>query len=826
MRAGYALTNRCIWVFALALCLMAVSAGQGRAREHTLPLSPGFSRIDITPYLSVFEDKSNQMTLPQIIKKSAGKDFAPLKKRSGFGYSTSGFWFRFKVVNPSSHPVDWVLEYPYAVADHVVFYIPGPGGYKEVVSGDRHPFDIRPVNFRTPAASLQTPPGTHVCYVKIASLGAVVAPMTGWSQKAFDRYRHVDTALNWLYYGIMLSTMMYCVFICFTLKDKAFGFLVVFVAGAVLFTLSHTGIGFQFFWPGHPTWANLCHPVSAFLAMAGGLHFSRLFLNTPFHSPFFDRLFAFLTVTCLVCIAAAAFIPYTILTQMSVLGIGIVVTVMLACGVTVLSTGVRPATFYLLAWSPFAVGALLIGFKSYGLIENNIVTDTLVQTTPMAVTFFFVFGLVDKVNTLQRDREVVLQRLNRSEEQFRMLSDNVKDVIWRLELPSFKITYITPSIRKIMGYSSEEAIRLFSFKEMLPKDDYEKVMNAIAGQMKKTDPGPEALKDFTIKIRAFHKNGSIFWTETSTTFVRDNQGKAVEMIGVTRDITDRITAEKTRKLLEHKLHQTGKLEAIGTLAGGIAHDMNNIMAAVLGYAELCFREADQGSKMHHRLGRIIKAAHRARDLVRQILAFSRKESAENRPMKFSLVLKEILALIRASLPATISIETHIRNPDLVVNADPTHLHQIVMNLCSNAGYAMKEAGGVIGIVLEKAVPSRTDPAGQGLSKGEYARLIVRDSGQGMDQEVLERIFDPFFTTKPVGQGTGLGLSTIHGIIRNMGGTIHASSSPGKGSEFQVLLPLAEDGEILSDDSDFLKPLPEGGGPRPPGDPVHRLHRGV
>lgn len=794
----------------LAFFFMVLFAGPGVSAERVLVLSPAFSRINITPYLSVYEDKENRLTLQEIRALDAEGAFAPLAGSSGFGYSRSGFWFRFKVVNPASGPVDWVLEYPYAVADHVAFHYPGIGGYETAVSGDRHPFGVRPVDFRTSVVYLRTQPGTHVYYVNIASSGAVVAPLTGWGRTAFDRYRIFDTAVNWLYYGIMVSTIVYCLFIFFTLGNRAFAFLVIYVAGSTVFVMAHTGLGFQYFWPDSPGWANLCHPVSAFVAVIGALLFSRLFLNTPYNSPFFDLVFLGMSWMSGLVLIAAGFIPYGLLTQISVMGIGMTVIAMVACGLLLLAKGARQARIYLLAWSPFAAGALIMGLKSYGVLENNLLTDSLVQIASIFVTFFFVFGLVDRVNIFRLEREAMLKKLDHSEKAYRMLAENVKDVIWRLDLSSFRVTYITPSITQLMGYSPAEAMQLFTFEKMLPREEYARVMKIIE-RRRSTSPKPVwDERDFTIALRAFHKDGSLIWTETSTTFVREAGGRAVEMIGVTRDITERKAAEKAKKALEFQLHQSGKLEAMGTLAGGIAHDMNNIMAAVLGYAELCFQEAETGSRMHHRLGRIIKASHRARDLVRQILAFSRQERVEARPIRLSLILKEILALIRASLPPTIGIETEIRNEDLVVDADPTQVHQIVMNLCSNAGYAMMETGGVMRVILEGTeLDRRSRGAYHDLPRGRYARMIIQDSGEGMDAAVLERIFDPFYTTKPVGKGTGLGLSMIHGIVRNLGGGIFAQSTPGTGSEFEVLLPLSGGDAAGGEHLESMAELPGG-----------------
>ncbi|MCG8634783.1 MAG: ATP-binding protein [Desulfobacterales bacterium] len=778
-------------IFSL-ICLLLLFPESAVSRADVLVLSSPGSRIRLSPYLSVYKDESDSMDIGQVINQAADPDrgFSPLAGNSGFGYSGTGFWFRLSVKNPTDKAFPWLIEYPYAVVDHFEFFAPSPEGFKVFRGGDRHPFDSRPVNFRTMVIPVDILPGTQTFYFKIRSGGAVVVPLTGWAIPAFERYKRLDTAVNWLFYGIMLSTAVYCMFIFFSMKEPVFLWLTVFVTGASLFTLAHTGLGAQYFWPDNPAWANLCHPLAVFLAMTGALRFSRLFLNTAYHSPFFDRLFSGLFWIGAGFLFLGPFIPYALLTQASVFSIGIAVLSMIFSGILLLQKQVRHARFYLIAWSPFAVSALLMGIKSYGFIENNLITDSTIQITAAFVTFLFSFGLMDKINGFRLEREAAISRLHRSEKKYRMLANNIKDVIWVLDLHTMKITYITPSIREMMGYTPREAKKMFSFREMLPPDSARKAISAV--RKYKPGAGPargKTARGFTIELETYHKNGTVFWTETSTALVENREGDPVEMVGITRDITARRQAEKEKQALEFQLNQSGKLEAMGTLAGGIAHDMNNIMAAILGYTELSLHEAEKGSRMHHRLSRVVKASHRARDLVRQILTFSRQERLEARTIKIGLIVKEILALIRASLPATITIVREIQDRDIAVKADPTQVHQIVMNLCSNAGYAMMERGGTLRVIVEKMVLDEVS-AGKylDLEPGHYVRLVVSDTGRGMDKEILDRIFDPFYTTKPVGEGTGMGLSMVHGIVKNLGGDIDVQSKPGHGSDFHVILP--------------------------------------
>jgi PAS domain S-box-containing protein len=279
------------------------------------------------------------------------------------------------------------------------------------------------------------------------------------------------------------------------------------------------------------------------------------------------------------------------------------------------------------------------------------------------------------------------------------------------------------------------------------------------------------------------------------------------LAGFTLDITDRKKAEEEKKKLEALLGQAQKMEAIGTLAGGIAHDFNNILSGIMGYSELLKMSVSEDSQVSSYLDNIMTAGNRAKDLVQQILAFSRQSDRELKPVSVKIIVKEALKLLRASLPSTIEIRQNI-NSDSLVMSDPTQVHQIIMNLCTNAAHAMQEHGGILEVDLSNAGhnPELT-VRHPDLNPGPYLVLTVGDTGHGMQADVLERIFDPFYTTKKKGEGTGMGLSVVHGIVKSYGGKIYADSKIGKGSIFYVFLPSIESN--LEQDRDTKKGLLKG-----------------
>jgi len=256
-------------------------------------------------------------------------------------------------------------------------------------------------------------------------------------------------------------------------------------------------------------------------------------------------------------------------------------------------------------------------------------------------------------------------------------------------------------------------------------------------------------------------------------------------------VRDKEQQQIAQRLLEQQLMQAQKMETIGTLAGGIAHDFNNILSAIMGYTDLALMRVKESSPLLDDLRQVRKAADRAADLVRQILTFSRRQPTENHPLQISLVIKEALKLLRASIPSTIEIRQEIGTQATVL-ADPTQIHQLIMNLCTNAFHAMVEQGGVMEVRLtEVALGQETVMVNNSeMPPGRYVKLTVSDTGSGMDQETMTKIFEPYFTTKEKGKGTGLGLAVVHGIVESHHGGIAVVSDPGLGTTFTVYLPVA------------------------------------
>jgi len=271
----------------------------------------------------------------------------------------------------------------------------------------------------------------------------------------------------------------------------------------------------------------------------------------------------------------------------------------------------------------------------------------------------------------------------------------------------------------------------------------------------------------------------------SSSPIFDDERECIGIVYSAKDIT------KTKEL-ENRLRQAQKMGGIGTLAGGIAHDFNNILTPILGYSEMLMESLPAGSREKANQEQVIKAANRAKELVKQILTFSRQTEQERKPVQIHLIIKEALKLLRSSLPASIEMKQNVLADCCPVLADPTQIHQVLMNLCTNSYHAIGDTGGILTVSLSEVEISPEDYfENLSLQTGKYIKLAVSDTGHGIDKDLVEKIFDPYFTTKEKGEGTGLGLSVVHGIVKSHHGQITVYSEPGQGTEFHVYLPCIE-----------------------------------
>ena len=382
---------------------------------------------------------------------------------------------------------------------------------------------------------------------------------------------------------------------------------------------------------------------------------------------------------------------------------------------------------------------------------------------------FFIAQIQDISRRKEND-----EKLRESESRFRDIAQSMADWIWEVD-KNGKYTYVSDSVKNILGYTPEEILGKTPF-EFMPEKEAAKIKEIFFESVSKSGPIVD-LENWNLA-----KDGTEICLITNGVPLLNTDREFTGYRGVDKNITN-------QKKLETQVQQAQKMEVIGTLAGGIAHDFNNILSPILGHTELLLMDTPEDSPSIGNLKAINTAALRAKDLVRQILTFSRQDSSELILMKMQPIIKEALKLIRSTIPTTIEIQQDINPDGGIIRADPTQIHQIIMNLTTNAYHAMKKTGGELRVGLKEIKIHKQDVLSQIMEPGVYACLTIADTGIGMNKELTEKIFDPFFTTKKPGKGTGMGLSVVHGIVNKMGGTIRVYSEPGKGSEFKVYFPV-------------------------------------
>jgi PAS domain S-box-containing protein len=392
-----------------------------------------------------------------------------------------------------------------------------------------------------------------------------------------------------------------------------------------------------------------------------------------------------------------------------------------------------------------------------------------------------VAGSVSDVDAHKRAEEALRQ----SEERYQLVVAGSNEGMWDWDMRN-ETFFFSARAQELIGLDPGEPLRpcnewwaLFGYHP----DDEKRVKDGLTAYL----DGAGTYWDVEYRLR-HHGTGDWHWYRERGVALRDEQGEPYRMAGSMEDITDRRNAEAARDRLEDQLRQAQKLEAIGTLAGGIAHDFNNVLAAILGYGEMAQKDAPEGTALRRHIDAAISAGMRAKSLVERILAFSRSGIGERVPVHVQSVVAEALDLIADSVPRGVRFERQLSAGDAAVLGDPTQIHQVVLNLCTNAIQALKSKG-TLTVALEviDLAESRTVSTGY-LPRGRYVRLNVRDTGDGIAPQVLERIFDPFFTTKEIGVGTGLGLSLVHGIVMDLGGGVDVQSQPGAGASFTAYLP--------------------------------------
>ncbi len=414
------------------------------------------------------------------------------------------------------------------------------------------------------------------------------------------------------------------------------------------------------------------------------------------------------------------------------------------------------------------------GKTVYGLLDANLIRDK------KGIPSYFIGTVMDitERKKAEEEKEILLSAIEQASDAV-IITNRIGE-----------IQYVNSSCEKISGWSKQEMTGSNFFKPVYSIEDMETFREMI-----KTVKGKKLWKGRMQNIR---KDGSCYTEDTVVTPVTDSSGKVKNYIVLRRDVSDQINLEK-------QIRRSEKMEAIGYLAGGIAHDFNNILSAVIGYADLSLGIDDDTGKIHQNLEKIISAGERAKALINRILSFSRYKVEVKKSVYLEPVVREVVELLKATFPSSVDIETDISEGRFCVNADPDRIHEVIMNLATNSLHAVGEKGVVSISLKEEKIETGFQCINKECIPGQYSVITVEDNGKGIPEKELIYIFDPFYTTKDVGEGTGMGLAVVYGIIEDHNGCIYVESSPSKGSLFRIYLPeLYDEVSNVSDERAVVK----------------------
>jgi PAS domain S-box-containing protein len=397
---------------------------------------------------------------------------------------------------------------------------------------------------------------------------------------------------------------------------------------------------------------------------------------------------------------------------------------------------------------------------------------------------------------LERVKEMILLReeklraeeaLRESEERYRLLAENIDDVIWTSGT-DLRLTYVSQSVTRLLGYTPDEVLSL-PLSTFLTHASFERACGEYRSMLDRAPAGDTTLHQL-LALEHMRKDGSIVWTESKTTLLQDGQRNVIGLLGVTRDITARRQAEQERETMYAQLLQSQKMEAVGVLAGGVAHDFNNLLMTIQGYVDLVLLKTGEDDIAYGQLKHVHNASVKAAQLTRQLLLFSRKQPMEQSLINMNQTVEGMLKMLRRLLSEDITVTTRFEPGIWSAEADAGTIEQVIMNLVVNARDAMPQ-GGAITITTGNSVISEPDAALiPGARPGKFIKLSVADTGVGMDTETMSHIFEPFFSTKEARSGTGLGLSVVYGIVAQHRGWIQVESRPGEGAAFSIFIPAS------------------------------------
>ena len=776
----------CFWGTLLLILISPLRA------QQTITLVDSQEKYLLGKVLEILEDPGGEYSIRDVASPPFNSRFkASSKNILNYGFTHSVYWVRFAIKNEANFRSPWVLELDFPNMHFADFYALTSNGeiIKTSLTGVLRPLKSRDIIFQNMVFTLILPKDSdRIVYARFSNQAAMFLRLTFWSTDQFTKKMQITNIFVGIFIGILLITSGYNLFLFFSLRDKSYLYYSLLIFSLLLFTLSYSGLGAIHIWP-NMMWLNLWSvPLSNGLMLLGFLKFSDSFLQMRIRLKRFHLIIYFLIVIILLFIVTAVFSGYHFIIFHLVVISVLCLLLIVGAGLISYREGFKPALYFILGISVVSISGICIALSRLKLLPGKFFSEQGFILSIIILIWMLSQALADRIKVLRKDKEKVDRELKQSEERVRILSRAMEQSPALVVITDLKgnIEYVNPKFREITGYSADEVIgknpRILK-SNRIPDSVYKTLWKTITA-------GLEWQGEFLNQ----KKNGELYWQSTYICPIKNENDEISHYLGLMEDISE-------QKKLQEQLLQAQKMESIGSLAGGIAHDFNNILTVIKGYSDMILRKINKSHPLYKDISLIRSAGEKAENFTRQILAFSRKQIYQPHIIDLNQVITDMEKMMRRMIGEDINIKMSLE-PDIPrIKADPSQIEQIFVNLIINARDAIQQNAV---IQNEKLIMIET---GQVFLDRDYVRrnidcqyglhvyFSVSDSGVGMSDDTKQKIFDPFFTTKD--RGTGLGLATIYGIVKQNSGDIFVYSEVGKGSRFKIYWPVAnEDLTIL------------------------------
>jgi len=770
--------------YTLLLVVFCSHFGFGQKDSRTIYLT-NHSPLEISSMVSMYEDTTNKLTFYPLFMHKERYNFTRINTNEvHIPYSFNTFWLHFRLKSTIEHAQNVYLEIDNSTIDYFRLYIAKDSMVaisREM--GIRLPFESRPIPVSNFLYNLYVDSAETInCYIEVKPNGdALNFPITIHTQENILKEISSDNTLVGIIIGFIMALILIA---CFSLYMNSNEFTYLYFALYSIFCglwiLINEGFAFHYLWGNWPAWNRISLPLIPLISCFFFSKFAGKYMKLRDHSNVLFLCNKYVNWSLIVTMALIPLNLFALSVFLKIVLSQVVFTALLsfASAVLILKENKRTARYYIFANIPLIVSVVLLALNISMGVSSIAFRSTSMKIALAFQTFVLLFSLFDQIRDQQKKSE---NRLKESQQQYLDILENAIEAIFIIQ--DEKIQFCNTQFSIYMKYPRED-INYIPFLALVSPSEQAKVDDMLTSRLKGRD------SDKKIVFKSVDKEGYESLMEMHSVLITWERRPA--LLNFMNDISQIAKSEKDRQRLEIQLIHAQKLETIGTLAGGIAHDFNNILTPIIGYSEIVLDSLPEGSDIREDVEHIHTSAFRAKDLIKQILSFSRQIDTSREIINVNTNMRELSKLLDAVLPSSITLDVEYSLLEPHVNINPTQFHQVLMNLCTNAYQAISASRGCISVCIDAVYQEDLDQVtAQNLKEGEYASICISDNGVGMDQSIRKRIFDPFFTTKKTGEGTGLGLSVAYGIIKNAGGVITCDSVPGEGSTFTVFLPLHE-----------------------------------